>query len=312
MPARFFNAHCHLELSFMKGKIKSGLPFSLWLEEVVALKRAASTSTIERAVRESLDLFSQEGTEALLDIDSLGLTPKVWKQVPSIKGIVFREALGFKPPDGIRLANDTLKKQSADHPLPSHLLDGISPHAPYTTTIPLNRSLASRARLHQQWLCVHAAETEDETEMFLRNRGDLREFLDPFLPADWECPRVRPLEWLDLCDCLTPQTLLVHCNDVTDSDLQLIRARQCRVVICPGTHLYFNRGEFPLEKLLKYGIPTYIGTDSLASNDQLSMEREVTLAKELSPGVSPELVESLASIKRASDFGLMSPARNSR
>jgi len=59
---------------------------------------------------------------------------------------------------------------------------------------------------------------------------------------------------------------------------RLLQESGTRAVVCPGTHVYFDRGEFPLRRLLEAGVPTYLGTDSLASNESLDMNREIDLA----------------------------------
>jgi 5-methylthioadenosine/S-adenosylhomocysteine deaminase len=110
---------------------------------------------------------------------------------------------------------------------------------------------------------------------------------------------MRPIAWLDACNCLGPRTLLVHCNDLNDEDIRRIRARGASVVVCPGSHVYFHRGEFPLARLHSAGVPVYLGTDSLASNEDIDMAREVDLAAQLTPQLPRSVVESLASADRA-------------
>lgn len=130
----------------------------------------------------------------------------------------------------------------------------------------------------------------------LHGRGALHEFLRDrgLLPDGWRPPGLRPVPYLESCGVLGPNTLLAHLNEIDDVDLGILRRTQARAVVCPGTHVYFDRGRFPLEQLLAAGIRTFLGTDSLASNDVLDMRREVDLACELAPAVERGVIERLA------------------
>jgi cytosine/adenosine deaminase-related metal-dependent hydrolase len=122
-----------------------------------------------------------------------------------------------------------------------------------------------------------------------RHGGRSRTYLGEVVErTGWRIPHQSSIEWLDANGALGPGTLLAHCNEVTDSDIALIVERGARVVVCPGTHVYFRRGAFPLERLVRAGVPCYLGTDSLASNEALDMAREVRLAQELSPGLDAQ------------------------
>ncbi len=298
----YFNAHCHLELSALWRRVPRGLPFPEWLERLVAERRALTQEELEEKAAGGLAELRRSGTTALLDIVAVGAAEGLLRRERRMRSVFFHEILRFDESAASQAVADALRRQSLAGPLAPNIAVGLSPHAPYTTTSTLLRLAAQKACLHRQWLCVHAAETPEETDMFLHGRGGLREFLDPYLPADWKPPGIRPIEWLDTHDVLGPNTLLVHCNEVSDSDLRLIRLRGASVVVCPGSHLYFNRGAFPLARLLEAGIPTYLGTDSLASNDCLDMAREVALACDLAPEVPREDIRALAEASRAAPF----------
>jgi aminodeoxyfutalosine deaminase len=296
----FLNAHCHLELSYLRGKIPPGLPFVEWLGHLFKLRRETPLEEQRQAAREAVKELKNSSTSVVFDIQSSALSEAPLRQ-SSLGCLYFHEIIRFDPRLGPETVNLALAKQHQHGPLPANQHHGLSPHAPYTVTEPLLRSAKSASLTHNQWLCIHAAETTEETEFVEKGSGDLRDWLDPFLPPKWTAPAMRPLAWLDTCDCLTEKTLLVHCNDLNESDIQLIKARKCSVVVCPGSHVYFHRREFPLKKLYDNGIPVYIGTDSLASNESLDMEREIKLAKELS-GLSLATIQKIAAAERAQSF----------
>ncbi|MCC6546123.1 amidohydrolase family protein [Candidatus Sumerlaeota bacterium] len=299
----YLNAHCHLELSHLRGAIKPGLPFVDWLEKIVALKRSTKPDDFLDSARKALERLRETHTAVLWDIDSLGVTPHLVQQAETtplaLQSLtIYRELIRFDPVDAAPIAEVSTKYlPDAMDVCGTHVDHGISPHSPYTTSAALLRSAAGIARGRRFPLCIHAAETPEENEMLEKGAGSLREFLNPFLPAGWKPPGKRAIEYLDSCNCLNDRTLLVHCNDVTDAEIALIAERGASVVVCPGTHVYFGRGAFPLPRLLDAGVNVLLGTDSLASNEDLDMAREIRLAKDLSPTVPGDRIEALATIR---------------
>ncbi len=302
--ALYFNAHCHLELSHLRGAVPPGLAFVDWLSHIVTLKRSRSPEESRAAAADAIRELSQSGTGAVLDIDAMG-TGNAALRDAKFPAISFTEIIDFDPALGAWAVDQTMERQREYGDLPDTLRLGISPHAPYTTTPRLLRAAASKAAEYRQWLCIHAAETPEETEMFVGGTGALHDYLRDVavLPPGWKPPEMRPVAYLNAMGVLGPRTLLAHLNDINDDDLRTLREKQTRAVVCPGTHVYFDRGEFPLRRLLDTGIPTYIGTDSLASNEALNMAREVELAAALSPGLDRKRIEECASWERAADFG---------
>jgi cytosine/adenosine deaminase-related metal-dependent hydrolase len=290
----YFNAHAHLELSFLRGAIPSGIGFVEWLQRLVALKRAADPEAVRGGIRQALREMADAHTAALLDIDAMGAVPPMLDEAP-FPVLSFTEMIAFHPAQASDTVRRALDRQAA-HPLASRHAWGLSPHAPYTTTAPLLLSAHAEAARRREWLCIHAAETPEETAMMEKGSGPLRDFLSDVgaLPPDWKPPRLRPIPYLATQGVLGPNTLLIHCNNIDERDLAILSQTKCHVVVCPGTHVYFGRGAFPLERLLAAGIPTHLGTDSLASNESLDMAREVELACELTPKVDSHRIAQLA------------------
>lgn len=295
------NAHCHLELSWLRGAIPPGLPFTEWLVHVVEAKRSCDTGLARAAARRALAGMQETGTEYLLDIDAMGWTGALLADESPFPALSFRELICFRTEE-----TGAVMALVEDDPLQGRTARGISPHAPYSTQPLLLRGAAELARRRGQWLCIHAAETAEEVAMMRDGRGDLVDLFRSrgVLPPQWRHPGRRPVEWLAELGVLGPRTLLVHCNHLSGNEVDAIVRTGASVVVCPGTHVYFGRGEFPLARLLAAGVPVYLGTDSLASNEALDMHREIRLAAELSPGVPRATIEALARGHRAVAFGL--------
>ena len=84
--------------------------------------------------------------------------------------------------------------------------------------------------------------------------------------------------------------LLVHLNEMLETDFQLFAASKAKlsVVHCPRSHEYFGHSPFQFEKLRELGFNICLGTDSLASNDDLSLFAEMRAFQKEFPNVSAE------------------------
>lgn len=300
---QYFNAHCHLELGWLRGVLPQGVPFCDWLRLLVPRKRAVDPAVSAASALLGIEELRRTGTVAIGDIVAMDTSVAGLALEHQMERILFREMIRFEEDQGATAVAEALKRQEDAPAQPAKLVHALSPHAPYSTTGALLRTAAAEAFARGQWLCIHAAETPEETEFMLHGTGPFAEYLAEVVErTGWRIPHQSSIEWLDANGALGPGTLLAHCNEVTDSDIALIVERGARVVVCPGTHVFFRRGAFPLERLVRAGVTCYLGTDSLASNEALDMAREVRLAQELSPGLDAQFVESLASADRAAEF----------
>jgi cytosine/adenosine deaminase-related metal-dependent hydrolase len=103
--------------------------------------------------------------------------------------------------------------------------------------------------------------------------------------------------------CVNENWLLVHMNELSDEDLELI-ARQPReakptVVHCPGSHRYFGHSPFQWQQLQELGVNLCIATDSLASTESLSLLDELRIIDRAQPGVTPEQLLATVTVNPA-------------
>jgi cytosine/adenosine deaminase-related metal-dependent hydrolase len=126
-------------------------------------------------------------------------------------------------------------------------------------------------------LTTHLAETKAELEFLADGTGEFREFLGAInaLPPGWKPPALPPVLYLDKMGVLGPSTLLVHCNYLDETSIRKLKETQTSVVCCPQSHAFFNHDEHPIRQLLGVGVNVALGTDSLASNNSLSMIDEM-------------------------------------
>ena len=98
-----------------------------------------------------------------------------------------------------------------------------------------------------------------------------------------------------------PRCMVAHLNEVTDSDFDLLERleRRFHVVHSPRSHDYFKHSRFPFEKLRALGFNICLGTDSLASNESLSLFDEMRAFRRSEPGISPQKILEMVTVNPA-------------
>jgi cytosine/adenosine deaminase-related metal-dependent hydrolase len=99
------------------------------------------------------------------------------------------------------------------------------------------------------------------------------------------------IEYLDDLGCLTPRMSIIHAVWVTASDIAIIAARGCPVILNPISNLKLGAGIAPFRRLVEAGIPVGLGSDGVSTSDttrMLDVARAVAL---LGKVVSPQYDE---------------------
>ena len=130
----------------------------------------------------------------------------------------------------------------------------------------------------------------------------------PFAELLGPSPHTSGLELLDRAGLLGETTALIHGNHPETGDAERIAAAGATVVHCPGCHAWFDRAPFPEREFAAAGTRLALGTDSLASNSELDLGREMQRARLLWPHRSPEEVWGMATLAGARVLGLAGSA----
>ncbi len=315
-----FNAHTHLEFSLLSEPIPTAGRFTDWIRAVVTYRREhpdCAPLAIRRGVAECL----RSGTTLIGDIATSGWVANDYLSA-GFPGVVFQELLGLGDERvaaqcelvqaivGSRLVAEDRFEESGSlrHPAPKGPLDfdpeipsgagwrkppgssvlfGLSPHAPYSVHPDLFRAAINAAVQFNCPLAIHLAETSAELELLADGTGEFRELLTEFgIWRDGLFGRRKPMEFLmALAEC--PRALVVHGNYLDDSELQfLARHPQLTLVYCPRTHAAFGHSDHPWRRVLELGGSVAIGTDSRASNPDLSVFSELQFLAARSPEIS--------------------------
>jgi len=305
------NAHTHLELThFPAWKVRKGLDYlpktyMEWIQQLVKIRRALKPGELELSVHEGLRMCIESGTTAVGEILTDFSMAPLYADSPLI-GRLFMEALGHEP-----LACEALlrRMEAALAGIgEGGFLRGISPHTPHTASAQL---LQATHKLAQQFgvpKAIHLSETAEEVAFMHDTTGPIASVLFPM--AHWEAYLPHPLRttstaYLDRMELLDASTLAVHAVHVTPSDVAVLKSRGVTVVLCPRSNERLFVGSAPHHLLKSAGVPLALGTDSLASNDSLSLLDEMRFLQQSAPDVfTPDELWSMATRGGAKALGL--------
>ena len=282
------NAHTHLELThFPAWKVRKGLDYLPktyveWIQQVVKVKRSLLPGELEHSVREGLRLSIESGTTSVGDILSDFSLAPLYNSVP-LSGRLFLEVIGHDPIQCDALL-DAL--ESAVKGIQGGLLPGISPHTPHTVSAHLFEGVQKLARGLGIPKAVHLSETLEEAAFMHDTTGAIASVLYP--TARWEQYLPHPMRttstrYLSHLGVLDNSTLAVHAVHVTPDDVAILKDRGVTVVLCPRSNDRLFVGRAPHHLLKAVGIPLALGTDSLASNDSLSLWDEIRFLQQTAP-----------------------------
>jgi cytosine/adenosine deaminase-related metal-dependent hydrolase len=169
------NAHAHLELGHLAGRLAPGQAFERWVRELVRLRAEATTDELARAARGGARRLLATGTTSVGDIDAYGGALRGLAR-PPLRLRQFRELL-----DAGEAARTAGALRRAARPLRESALraEGIAPHAPFTASPALLAGAARLARERDVPVTIHWAETEAEGRWLRDGSGPLAALLGP-------------------------------------------------------------------------------------------------------------------------------------
>lgn len=309
----FVNAHTHLELShFSAWRIRTHVDYNPrsfvdWIIQLIKIKRGLKAEDYESSVREGMRMCLEAGTTAVGEIVSNPSLVSLYRRSP-LSGRLFVELLGHDPATFRSLLDHVIEASCVD--MAEHFAAGLAPHAPYTIGDENLLLIGETALSRNLPLSIHISESPAETDFIFDSSGPLAEMLYPF--ANWERYLTPPrrcssTQLLDRAGLLTSSTLAVHCVHVTLADAGILKERGVSVALCPRSNACLDVGRAPVAMLKKLRIPLALGTDSLASNDSLSLWDEMRFALDAFPQeLSPLDVFQMVTSGAAAALGISS------
>lgn len=312
------NAHTHLELSWLRGRIPPASSFTRWVLRLM-FERRIRPDDPTRAVRDAIAEAEAAGTIALADVANTLISAGPLAE-GGLSAVVFHELLGFGPRDVAAQLADA-RRQLAACPSGSNLSYRLAPHAPYSTSPELLRAIAD-AVAGEQPPCtsVHVAESPEEIELLGAGTGPWRAVLTALgaWRADWSPPGTRPVTYLADLGVLRPGSLAVHGVHLTDRELAWLAEHDVTLVTCPRSNRWVGVGAPPVDRFVASGVRVAVGTDSLASAPDLNVFAELRTLRELAPAVPARTLLAWATRGGAEALGLddelgtLAPGRRGR
>ncbi len=284
----FVNAHCHLELSHMKGLIPKGTGLVDFVFKVVTDRHFADND-IHAAIQIAEGKMHSSGVVAVGDICN-NLSTFNQKREGNLSYYNFIEASGWLPE-----AATTRFERSKEFYHEFKKISGnvsIIPHAPYSVSDGL-WDLISPYFEHKV-VSIHNQEAMFEDEFFMHGTGDLVRMFElmkinnSFFTASKKSSLQTYFHKLSKA----ASVILVHNTFTRKDDIDFLKLNNNKQLIsfclCVNANLYIESTLPPLETLIGSGFNIVLGTDSLASNHSVDMLEEMKTIQQYFPSVTLE------------------------
>lgn len=289
----FVNCHTHLDLTGLRGLNPPGDDRTEWLMNVIRFRRSLTEDEIDNFVAQGLAETLRHGTTLIGDITGDGRSWRTIAESP-IRAIVYREMLGL-PKERAEQAWQKAQSWLGESTATDRCRPGLSPHAPYSTRTSLIRAAGSAGVP----VAIHLAEFLEERELLEEQSGPFKKFLQELGVWDPLGLARSPEHVIRLLNGSEP-TLLVHGNYLAPTAPIPDHAT---VVYCPRTHESFGHQPHPVSDLLHRGVRVALGTDSLASNPDLSMLGEMRFLHAVRPDLPARTIVEMATSVGAAALG---------
>jgi aminodeoxyfutalosine deaminase len=294
------NAHTHLELSWMRGRVPPNASMPAWAASLVALRGPVSPdppAPIVDAIAEA----RRSGTCLVGDVTNTFATFEPLLD-SELSAVLFRELLGFAVTDPAAAMAPAIDQIAALTPI-EWLRPALAPHAPYSVAPALVQAIA-------RWndgrpLSIHLGESAQEIQLLADGTGEWRALLESlgvWNPA-WTAPGCGPVEYLERLGVVGRNLLVVHGVHLNDRDLARLVAAGATIVTCPRSNQWTGAGEPPVQRFFDSGVRVAVGTDSLASVADLNIFAELAALRRLAPKVPAASLLRAATVAGAEALG---------
>ena len=294
------NAHTHLELSALRGRVPPARSLPVWVRALMAARMAAEDG-VDEAIEAGVAEARAHGTVLLGDVtNGLGAVPILDRRGLSAR--VFYELVGFGERQAeIRTASATRQLDRCSGAGGVRL--SLAAHAPYSVSPDLFRAIRKAAG--DEPYATHLAESVEEVEFLQTGGGPWRALLDELGAWDerWAVPACRPLAYMEQLGFLGPGLVMAHGVQLTRPEIARIAASGATLVTCPRSNRWTGAGTPPVAEFFSSGASIAVGTDSLASCPDLNLFSELAELRHLAPAVPAGTLLESATLRGARALG---------
>lgn len=287
------NCHTHSYMAFMRN-VADDLSFMDWLFGTIdpIEQQMTDEDTYWGACLAILEMM-KSGTTCFNDMQmNIHQTTRAVKE-SGMRAVISRGLVGSGNDEAgqIRLAQAYEERDAAKDC--DRLTFMLGPHAPYTCDDGFMRIVSEEAKKNNMGIHVHLSESVSEI-------GQIRE--------KYGCS---PIEMADKNGLFDVPAIAAHCVQITESDMDILKAKNVSVVTNPASNMKLGNGFAPVPAMLEKGINVCLGTDGAASNNSLNMFHELSLLTLIHKGVgkTPQCISAkegfrIATINGAKALGL--------
>jgi cytosine/adenosine deaminase-related metal-dependent hydrolase len=281
----FVNCHCHLELSHMKGSIARGTGLGVFLELIRNTRESRSETIVTSAATSDNDMCCN-GIVLCADVCNTSASFDI-KKLSRIKYINMLEVFGIDPDKANRRLDEILSvaEKAGEMNLPYSLV----PHSAYSMSITLLRLLRGKSD-NNNITSIHFMETPGEEEFLKNHTGSLMKSYRQLglIPSRLETVKSHSDAVMNEVT-LSGNLILVHNTFVNRETIRRVKERgNLFWCLCPNSNMYIENEIPPVRLLVEEGCEIVMGTDSLASNNTLSILEELKTLQQKFPSLSLE------------------------
>jgi len=315
----FINSHCHLELSHLKNTIDTKTGIVNFALDVIKKRNLASVEQQNEAMYFSDKLMYEQGIVAVGDISNSNISKDV-KSNSSIYYHTFVELIGLNPQKSELVFNNGLNSLNEFTRL--NLSCSLAPHAPYTASTKLITLISDECFKQNKPTSIHNQESIAENDFFISKTSDFLKLYNTLnISIDFfKATKKSSLQSIFNSFNTEVNTLLVHNTFSSIEDVNFIKNNNHSKLfwcICPNANLFIENTLPNIDLLISKNCEITLGTDSLASNNKLSIIEEINTIKKHFSHIPIESLLKMATYNGAkflgieNKFGLIEKGRNS-
>ena len=279
----FINAHCHLELSHMKGMIPPETGLNEFVKQIVSMRKVEEALIKDAILRGEQEMIAN-GIVAVGDISNTTdtLAQKAKNNLAYYNFVEIYDLDPLRAPEKITAGLEVQKKFTD-----AGLLASLIPHAPYSVTFALWKLLTEHFGSHT--ITMHNQETPAENEFFETKTGD---FLNMYKRVNVELDFFHATGLSSLLSVLpyfkkATTSILVHNSFTTTEDIKAVQKEMPNTFwcLCPNANQYIEKTMPPIQLLQNNQANIIVGTDSLASNWSLNILDELKTIQKHIPSI---------------------------
>lgn len=275
----FVNAHCHVELSHLYKKFRKGTGMAGFIDQINELRDWAGKEAKTALVKEWMDKMWADGVSAMADISNDDSSFDV-KKSHNMYTRTFLEVFGSEPEmcEGVMADVNALNKVADEAGIDA----APTPHSCYTMS-PQLLSASAAAGLEKGFISYHSQESQEEEDLLRSGSGAMYENRKRSGMSTPPVTGESSLKYfIDRLADAAPapydqHILLVHNVCLAQEDIEAAKKVMNNVywVVCPLSNIFIHNALPPIPLMRENGLAIALGTDSLSSNDDLDMVKEM-------------------------------------